>query len=319
MAKTTDIERDIDGLFQLSPGEFTAARNALASRLKKSGHAEEAEQVKTIPKPSISAWTVNQLFWRNRKAFDDLIEAGGRFRKAQAAQLSGKTADIRGLLEERREALADLSRIAAEILRDAGHNPTPDTMRRVTTTLEALATYAGGDGAPQAGRLSDDIDPPGFEALAALVPDVTRAGRRGGDEPTRVLPFKQSARAERAQKKREEKKLDPREAERRREEERRARRAEAKNALEAAEKSLREARRTAERAEAELKKAAARAKAATKEKEDLEKRFEKLVAEADEATREAHRVAREAEEAAQAVSDAERDVERARTTLNEVE
>ena len=72
--KSTDS--DIDALFQLPPGEFTAARNALASRLKKGGHADEAEAVKALPKPSVSAWAVNQLFWKHRKPFDRLMAAG---------------------------------------------------------------------------------------------------------------------------------------------------------------------------------------------------------------------------------------------------
>ena len=66
---------DIDALFQLSLPEFTAARNALASRLKKGGQAEQAEVVKALQKPPISAWTVNQLFWKHRAAFDSLVDA----------------------------------------------------------------------------------------------------------------------------------------------------------------------------------------------------------------------------------------------------
>ena len=59
---------------------------------------------------------------------------------------------------------------ATEILQENGHAASPDAARRITTTLEALATWGTTSGAPQAGRLTDDIDPPGFEALAALVP-----------------------------------------------------------------------------------------------------------------------------------------------------
>jgi hypothetical protein len=104
---------DVDALFQLPLPEFTAARNALASRLRKSGRAGDAETVKGLQKPPVSAWTVNQLFWKHRAAFEKLLEAGQKFRTAQAAQLNGRGTDIRGPLEARREALADLSRRAA--------------------------------------------------------------------------------------------------------------------------------------------------------------------------------------------------------------
>ena len=86
---------DIDRLFQLPLGEFTRARNALAAKLRKDGAAKEAEQVKGLTKPSISAWVANQLYWRERKAFDRLLAAGEQFRTAQAAELAGNSADIR--------------------------------------------------------------------------------------------------------------------------------------------------------------------------------------------------------------------------------
>src|SRR6266404_3458416 len=132
---------EIDALFALPLAEFTGARNALAARLKQSGRAEEAQRVKALSKPPVSAWAVNQLYRRHRKEFDRLIAAGQRFRQAQASQIAGKASDIRGPLDARREALSELSHLAAGLLRDAGHNPTPDTMRRIATTLEAMSAY----------------------------------------------------------------------------------------------------------------------------------------------------------------------------------
>ena len=101
-----------------------------------------------------------------------LLAIGERFRRAQAAVLTGKAADVRAPLEERREALSALGHVGAGLLRESGHEPTPDLMRRVTTTLEALATFgtAAGDdpNVPRAGRLTGEVDPPGFEALSSL-------------------------------------------------------------------------------------------------------------------------------------------------------
>src|SRR5689334_22775425 len=132
MAPRSDPAADTDALFKLTPAEFTAARNALATRLKKSGKTEEAERIKTLPKPSVSAWAVNQLYWQHRQAFDRLVAVGERFRKAQASQLAGKTADVRATLDERREALSALAKLAAETLKRIDHSPTPDMMRRIT-------------------------------------------------------------------------------------------------------------------------------------------------------------------------------------------
>jgi hypothetical protein len=284
--------------------EFTAARNALAARLKKAGDSEEAERVKALTKPSVPAWAVNQLYLKHRIVFDRLLDAGEKFRKAQTAQLTGKSGDVRAPLETRRAALSELTTQAAKLLTEAGSAAAPDTMRRVTTTLEALSTYAGLPGAPEPGRLTDDVQPPGFEALAALVPRVEQSGRSAG--PTRIIPFEQKAPRKTAVKK----PAGP-EDEKAREAERNAQIAAAKAAVQDAERTLRDARKAAQRAEEELKKAAARSKEADADKQRAEQQFERISAAAEDARKSARAVAAKAEEAAQEVEDAERALEKA--------
>src|SRR6185436_16215755 len=135
------VETGLDHLFALPLNQFTPARNALVTKLKKAGQAEDAERIRGLSRPPVSAWVVNQLYWRHRKAFDALLTTGERFAAAQAAQLAGTAVDIRGPLDARRQALSALTRLAAAVLNDSGHSLTPDTMRRITTTLEALGTY----------------------------------------------------------------------------------------------------------------------------------------------------------------------------------
>jgi len=89
------MEDEIDALFKLPLGEFTSARNALAARLKKAGEQATADAVKVVPKPSVAAWVVNQLYWHHRKPFDQLIEAGDRFRQVQSAQQTRNAAGVR--------------------------------------------------------------------------------------------------------------------------------------------------------------------------------------------------------------------------------
>ena len=69
---------------------------------------------------------------------------------------------MRGALDERRDALAQLEALATELLREAGPNPTMDMIRRITTTLEALSAYASSPDGPAFGRLTHDVDPPGI-------------------------------------------------------------------------------------------------------------------------------------------------------------
>jgi hypothetical protein len=308
----TTASSEIDALFRLPLGEFTAARNALAAKLKNAGQVEDAERVKGLAKPPVSAWAVNQLYWQHRKPFEQLLAAGDRLRTAQASQLRGKGGELHEPIEARRTALAELTQQAASVLRESGHTPSPDLMRRIMTTLEALATYGSDAAAAAAGRLTGDIDAPGFEALASLV-DSSRSARSdrspAGRRPHRVLPFVNQKERTAARDK-----LSPAERKQQEDAERRARIAEATAAVRNAERSLAEARKDAARAEAALKTAAARAKETKQAHDALAARMEKAAADAEKTRDEARRVAAEAEEAAQSVADAERILEEARRT-----
>jgi hypothetical protein len=299
----TKGDSDVDALYQLSLSEFTSARNNLAAKLKNDGRTDEAARVKALVKPPVSAWAVNQLYWRHRKQFDHFMATGDRLRAAHASQLRGKGGEIHAPLEARSAALSELTQRAAALLRESGHTPSPDLMRRIMTTLEALASYGSRASASAAGRLSDDMDAPGFEALAGLA-----ASKDGGaqEQGRRVLPF--TSRHERVTPRG----LSPEERKAHEAAERKAQLAAATTAVRDGEKALAEARKVAERSEAALKKAAALARDSKKEQDALSARLEKATAAAEEARREAHRIAGEAEEAAQAVADAERSLNEAK-------
>jgi hypothetical protein len=301
----------IDALYQLPLTEFTPARNALATRLRKSGQTSDADEVRSLVKPSIPAWAVNQVHWKHRVAFDRLLAAGDRLRQAQSSTLAGKSGDVRGALDRVREALSELSRLAADALEAAGHNATPGVMRAVTATLEALSAYGTIPDAPRAGRLVDEVDPPGFETLAALVPNAS--GSAGGDAPSRVLRFQHTASAPSPSRR-----TTAGDTEARREEERRARLAAAKAAVEEADRNLRESRKTAQEAQASLKKAAANAKDTEQAMIEAEAVLDKAAKDAHTARQLARRLAAEAEAAAQAVDEAERALARAKKAVDEI-
>jgi hypothetical protein len=314
--RVDELEADVDALYMLPLAEFTGARNALAAQLKKSGRGDEAARVKSLAKPSISAWAVNQLYWNQREEFDQLIALGERFHKAQK---SGKVAEMRAALDARRETLTELSELATSELRDAGQNPAPDTIHRITTTLEGISAYASLTDGPHAGRLTNDVDPPGFESLASFAPGMkslptavgivsTIAKRKqqhppataGGTDLTPTPRRKQAERGDIRQKK----------------EARKATIAAARVSLQEAKRSLTAARATMERREATQKKADAEAKKTEKQKRDVEASLEKAQAAAQAAARRARSVAVELSEAASAVEAAERAVE---TTSKELD
>ena len=133
--------------------------------------------MKALAKPSISAWAVNQLYWNHREAFDQLIASGERFHKAQT---SGKIADMRVALDARREVLSELSRsrsFGAARCRVTIHRPTPSTASQLLS--KAMSVYASRSDGPRPGRLTHDVDPPGFESFGSFDPAPEVSATRG--------------------------------------------------------------------------------------------------------------------------------------------
>jgi hypothetical protein len=299
------IEDDINGLFKAPLSEFIAARKALAARLKKNGFASEAEEVKASAKPSVSAWTVNQLYWNHREEFDELIATAQRFRKAQT---SGKMLNMREALDARREALARLSDLAGEVLRDAGNNPSLDTLRRISTTLEGLSAYAAQSDGPAPGRLTQDIDPPGFDSFACFSPSAATKAR--AVETPRVSPAKKSAASSG---KIHEKTKATADANRR--EQRQERINTAKASLKEARKSLTAAQAAVKSLEGARKKAEATAKEAEKQKREAEERFKKAITAFSDANLRTQSVGVELSKATKLLDEAKRVVEKVTAEL----
>lgn len=297
------LDDEIDALFKLPLTEFISARKTLAARLKKNGLVRESESVKSLAKPSISAWTVNQLYWRHRDAFDELIATGQRFRKAQT---SGNMVNMREALDARREALSHLSNLATEELRDAGHNPSLDTLRRIGATLEALSAYGSLSGGPTLGRLTEDIDPPGFESFGSFTPSASSAKR--ATKVRKVSPAKKvvsaSTRTQKA------------ETEANRREGRQKRINFAKASLQQARKSLTAARAAVKSLESAQKKTEVTAKEAAKRKREAEERFRKASIASTDAELRAQSITVELTKATKTLEDAKRAVE---TTTKELE
>lgn len=175
MPRPPDPDAEVDALYRLALADFTAARNALAARLRKDGRKDAASGVAALAKPSASAWAVNQLHWSEGPQLSSFFAAVAALREAQRA---GRPETFREAQRARREALQGLLRSAERILADAGHAVTPALLGRVSGTLEALA---GGSAAPL-GRLVEDLQPPGFDAFAgALVTPPTPAAPARGE------------------------------------------------------------------------------------------------------------------------------------------
>jgi hypothetical protein len=153
------LESNIDDLYRVAPDEFTAARNALAKTLS----GADASRVRKLAKPTVVPWAVNQLYWRSRPTYDRLLTSGARLRKAQIDALEGRRADVRAAGEAHRAAIADAVKQASRIAAAAGVHPAPDALTR---TIEALSLMREAPDPP--GRLTEALQPAGFEALAGV-------------------------------------------------------------------------------------------------------------------------------------------------------
>jgi len=145
-------EDTVGELYRSAHDAFVAERKRLAGELKAAGDKAGAARLVKLARPPISAWAVNQLWWQAREPFERLFAAAARLR-----------AGDQGGAGERRDALASLKSRAAALLVEAGHAVSEGTLRRVTTTLSALAANGGFD-PDLPGTLAADRDPPGFEA-----------------------------------------------------------------------------------------------------------------------------------------------------------
>jgi hypothetical protein len=170
-AETDELDAAIDRLYELTPAEFTAARNALASERKAARDAAGSARVKALAKPTLVAWVVNLLYWKHRGLFDGLVTAMAELAAAQREAPTGAGASaLREATRRKTEKLQQLVQVAERRLLDAGSQPVPSVLQRVSATLEALASPRpkGAAGAPHAGRLASELQPSGFDVALGL-------------------------------------------------------------------------------------------------------------------------------------------------------
>src|SRR4051812_5545673 len=150
-------DADVDRLFQLPLGDFTAARNALAKKPGKDG-----AEIKALTKPPLGAWAVNQLYWRDRKTWDALVDAAENLRRANTAVLAGRSGDVRAAGTAHDQAVQDALKATLAIVSADGHPVTDATKQAIVNTLRALPS------ADTPGQLSRVLQPGGFEVLSGL-------------------------------------------------------------------------------------------------------------------------------------------------------
>jgi hypothetical protein len=158
--------------------------------MRAKGDRPSAGRLTACRRPTISAWTVNQLYWRARRDFDEMRAAAERLR---AGDLDA-TPDYR-------RALATLRRRAGEVLEEAGHAASDAVLARVVKTLTAVAAAGFEPDAP--GTLATDRDPPGFDIGIVPTKRAAREAKRRDNAGNRSTMAKQPHVDELAERRRE--------------------------------------------------------------------------------------------------------------------
>lgn len=147
-----DLQTARERLFRTAPDAFVATRKALAAELKGAGHKQEAATFAKTPRPAVSVWAVNQLWWEERGPFEAMLQAAAQVRAGDLTQVAAH-----------RQAIAGLVKRAAARLEAIGNAAQDSTLRRVETTLSAIS--ASGFPPDEPGMLTEDREAAGFSAL----------------------------------------------------------------------------------------------------------------------------------------------------------
>jgi hypothetical protein len=167
-----------DALYSLPLTDFVRERDALSKRLKDAGESERAAEVKSLAKPSVAAWAINQLARREKSKVSALLKAGERLRQEQAKVLRGDSpASLRGASEDLREETERLVAAARSLLSEAGNGASDATLARIRSTLQAGAVDETGRDLLERGRVTRELEPAGFDLLASLATDGVGARR----------------------------------------------------------------------------------------------------------------------------------------------
>jgi hypothetical protein len=256
-APEADVEREVDELYGLPLAEFVPARDELAKRARAEGQRELADRVTALRKPTVGAWLVNRLARERELDVQRLLKAGEALAKAQAGAAKGGAEAFPEARREEQRALDRLADAAREIAGREGVGA--GAVEKATQSLRAASLTDEGRELLKQGRLTEELQPPGFEALAGLPAPTARppreprrpAGDRA-DQRKQIAEARERVRALRA---------DERESE----------------------KAARDAERSADRAEreaAELREAAGRARVeaekAAEERAEAEQELERV-------------------------------------------
>jgi hypothetical protein len=173
-----EAEAALDRLYAAARDRFTAERDALAKQLKTTDK-EAAAAVKTLRRPAVTAWALNQVARTEPDEIAALLEADALLSRSQRGG-AGRQA-LAEAARTRREIIGRLVAAASRTLAEAGHPDSPANRDRIARTLAAVAVDAEGREALSRGRLTGDLTPSSLWEAGGFSPEPGQAP--GGGEP----------------------------------------------------------------------------------------------------------------------------------------
>jgi chromosome segregation ATPase len=171
----------LDELYAAPPAEFVARREALVKQLRAAGDTERAAAVHQLRRPSVVAWSVNQVARGRGRDVAALVGAGDELRAAIA---SGDGDAIRAAMRARRARVELLTDAAVE--QAAALTSSPEAHRdAIAATFEAATADDDARELVVAGRLSTELRPSStaLDDLVALTPAAPRSRGSGARLP----------------------------------------------------------------------------------------------------------------------------------------
>jgi len=153
------VAQALDRLYAAPLDAFIALRRELAASLRVKGDPEAAtasRELAAAPKPSRTAWALNQVARRRPELVRAMLEARDA---AASTQKRGDGDSIRIAVREYRSRMTEVTQAARDVLASAGWGVTASQLRRMGETL-ATASVEGSEARAQlaAGRLTVDVD-----------------------------------------------------------------------------------------------------------------------------------------------------------------
>jgi hypothetical protein len=170
------VERAADELYGLPLEQFVARRNELAKSLRAEGNRDAAGAVAELRKPTVAAWTANQLARRQELDVRRLLKAGEALR-------SGKRRGAESFREARAEE-SDVIRRLLAAAHDLEPAPSDATLASVASLLRSAALDESAAEQLAKGRLTGDVEPTdSFALLAAGLPETAPARKDDAPRP----------------------------------------------------------------------------------------------------------------------------------------